>query len=237
MLEVHNLTVRYGKHLALDDVSFSIKQRQSVVLLGANGAGKSSLLKAMTGIVLPAAGRVTLNGVELDLKKSHEVIDHGLAIVPEGRGIFGGLSVFENLKLGANPKHARASEKKQFDYVCSLFPRLAERQTQLAGTMSGGEQQMVAIGRALMSNPQYLLLDEPSLGLAPIVVKELFAALEQIRQTGLSILLVEQNVREGLNLADHGYLLEAGRITGHGKTSDLKNDDAVQRAFLGASLS
>lgn len=236
MLEIRNLTVRYGKHLALDDVSFTVPEGESVVLLGANGAGKSSLLKAMTGIVEPALGSVHLNGSKLNLERAHQIIDQGIAIVPEGRGIFAGLTVLENLKLGSNPKHARAHEKQQLEYILSLFPRLGERKGQLAGTMSGGEQQMVAIGRALMSKPNYLLLDEPSLGLAPIVVKELFAALNEIRKTGLSILLVEQNVREGLNLADHGYLLAAGRITGHGKTSELKNDDAVQRAFLGASI-
>ncbi|WP_289294388.1 ATP-binding cassette domain-containing protein, partial [uncultured Reyranella sp.] len=157
------------------------------------------------------------------------------ALVPEGRGIFPALTVEDNLRLGANPRHARSAEKVTREHIFSLFPRLAERWQQLAGTMSGGEQQMVAIGRALMSAPDYLLLDEPSLGLAPIVTQELFAALAEIKKSGLSLLLVEQNVRESLALADRGYLLEAGRIVGAGTAEALSADTAVQRAFLGGT--
>lgn len=235
MLEIDTLTVRYGQHLALDRVSLTIGRGETVVLLGANGAGKSSLLKAIGGLVLPVSGHVRVEGLSLSSLSPHEIVGQRLALVPEGRGIFPALTVAENLRLGANPAHARARETASRDAIFSLFPRLSERMQQIAGTMSGGEQQMVAIGRALMSAPDYLLLDEPSLGLAPIVTQELFAALAKIKATGLSILLVEQNVGESLALADRGYLLEAGRIVGAGTAATLKTDPAVQRAFLGST--
>lgn len=235
MLEIDTLTIRYGKHLAVDGVSLSVARGETVVLLGANGAGKSSLLKAIAGLVKPASGDVRVDNTSLATIPAHAIVDHGVAVVPEGRGIFPALTVEENLRLGANPSHARGLEAKTRDSVFALFPRLAERRGQIAGTMSGGEQQMVAIGRALMSSPNYLLLDEPSLGLAPIVTQELFAALAQIRATGLAILLVEQNVRESLALADRGYLLEAGRVVGAGSAESLSADPAVQRAFLGGT--
>lgn len=235
MLEIDKLTVRYGKHLALDGVSLSVAPGETVVLLGANGAGKSSLLKAVGGLVRPAAGEVRIAGASLAAVPAHGVVDRRIALVPEGRGIFPALTVEENLRLGANPAHARRGEAAARERVLALFPRLGERLRQIAGTMSGGEQQMVAIGRALMSAPDYLLLDEPSLGLAPIVTQELFAALARIKETGLAILLVEQNVRESLALADRGYLLEAGRIVGAGSAEALSNDPAVQRAFLGGT--
>lgn len=235
MLEIDSLTVRYGKHLALDSVSLSVARGETVVLLGANGAGKSSLLKAVGGLVRPAAGEVRIGGASLAGVPAHGIVSHRIALVPEGRGIFPALTVEENLRLGSNPAHARAQENRVRDYIYTLFSRLAERRQQIAGTMSGGEQQMVAIGRALMSAPDFLLLDEPSLGLAPIVTQELFAALATIRATGLAILMVEQNVRESLALADRGYLLEAGRIVGAGTAAQLSEDPAVQRAFLGAT--
>lgn len=235
MLEIDTLTVRYGQHLALDGVSLTVGRGETVVLLGANGAGKSSLLKAIGGLVRPASGHVRVEGLALSSLSPHEIVGQRLALVPEGRGIFPALTVEENLRLGANPAHARARETASRDAIFALFPRLSERMHQIAGTMSGGEQQMVAIGRALMSAPDYLLLDEPSLGLAPIVTQELFAALAKIKATGLSILLVEQNVGESLALADRGYLLEAGRIVGAGAASTLKTDPAVQRAFLGST--
>lgn len=235
MLEVSSLTIRYGKHLALDDVSLSIAPGETVVLLGANGAGKSSLLKAIGGVVKPASGTVKINGALLSGVAAHRIVDHRIALVPEGRGIFPALTVAENLRLGANPTHARSKENATRDYIISLFPRLGERMKQITGTMSGGEQQMVAIGRALMSSPDYLLLDEPSLGLAPIVTQELFQTLARIKSTGLAILLVEQNVRESLALADRGYLLGAGRVVGAGSARELVSDPAVRRAFLGES--
>ena len=235
MLKLDSLTIRYGKHLALDGVTVTVGAGECVALLGANGAGKSSLLKAVGGLVRPESGEVTLGHVVLSSLPAHRIVTEGVALVPEGRGIFPRLSVEENLVLGANPARARKGEAAQRDRVFDLFPKLAERRRQIAGTMSGGEQQMVAIARALMSNPDYLLLDEPSLGLAPIVTKELFVALGRIRQTGLSILLVEQNVRESLKLADRGYLLEAGRIVGQGPADQLAEDTAVQHAFLGGT--
>ncbi|MDO3444574.1 MULTISPECIES: ABC transporter ATP-binding protein [Rhizobium/Agrobacterium group] len=235
MLEIDALTIRYGKHLAVDGISLNVAKGETVVLLGANGAGKSSLLKAVGGMVAPASGDVRVNGSSLAAVPAHQIVERGVALVPEGRGIFAALTVEDNLRLGANPCHARSAEKATREHIFTLFPRLAERRQQLAGTMSGGEQQMVAIGRALMSAPDYLLLDEPSLGLAPIVTQELFAALAEIKKSGLSILLVEQNVRESLALADRGYLLEAGRIVGAGTAQALSADPAVQRAFLGGT--
>jgi branched-chain amino acid transport system ATP-binding protein len=225
MLEIDALTIRYGKHLAVDGISLNVAKGETVVLLGANGAGKSSLLKAVGGMVAPASGEVRVNGVSLAAVPAHQIVERGVALVPEGRGIFAALTVEDNLRLGANPRHARSAEKATREHIFSLFPRLAERRQQLTGTMSGGEQQMVAIGRALMS----------ALGLAPIVTQELFAALAEIKKSGLSILLVEQNVRESLALADRGYLLEAGRIVGAGTAEALSADPAVQRAFLGGT--
>ncbi len=235
MLEIDGLSLRYGQHLALDGVGLTVGDGETVVILGANGAGKSSLLKAVAGLVKPSEGsRVVFGGTPLTDLPAHRIVDRGIALVPEGRGIFPELTVEENLLLGANPSRARAGEARRRAEVYGLFPKLSERRSQRAGTMSGGEQQMVAIGRALMSNPDLLLLDEPSLGLAPIVAGELFAALERIRQTGVAMLIVEQNVRASLAIADRGYLIEAGRIVGEGAAAELINDIAVQRAFLGA---
>ncbi|MGV8833296.1 MAG: ABC transporter ATP-binding protein [Devosia sp.] len=236
MLEIGNLSLRYGRHLALDDVSVSVGDEETVVILGANGAGKSSLLNAISGMVKPnGKTSMSLDGVSLLNMPSHAVPEAGIALVPEGRGIFGELTVDENLMLGAYPKRARGGEAVRLDLIFDLFPKLAERRRQTARTMSGGEQQMVAIGRALMSNPRLLMLDEPSLGLAPIVVTELFAALRRIRETGVSLLLVEQNVTISLGIADRGYLMEAGRIVGENTASALMTDPAVQRAFLGGT--
>ena len=235
MLEVNDLTVTYGKHVALDAVSIEVKAGEMVAILGANGAGKSSLLGAVGGRVKPAAGMIRFHGQDLLALPQHALVDQGIALVPEGRGIFPGLSVAENLALGGRPAHAVGGARERQDTVFTLFPKLAERRRQIAGTMSGGEQQMVAIGRALMSAPQLLLLDEPSLGLAPIVVQEVFAALARIRTTGLTIVIVEQNARATLALADRAYLIEAGRITGSGPADTLRTDPAVVRAFLGGA--
>ncbi len=236
MLEIHDLTIRYGKHTALEAATLSVAQGEMVAILGANGAGKSSLLGAIGGRVRPMSGAVTYRGADLLALPEHRLVEEGIALVPEGRGIFPTLSVAENLSLGAHPSRARAGAEARHDEVLALFPKLAERQAQLAGTMSGGEQQMVAIARALMSAPDLLLLDEPSLGLAPIVVGEVFAALARIRETGLTIVIVEQNARATLALADRAYLIEAGRITGSGPAEQLRNDPAVVRAFLGGAM-
>ena len=236
MLEVKEISVRYGQHSALDRVSLRIAPGEIVVMLGANGAGKSSLLKALGGMVpaLPGA-QATLNGVDLIKLPQHEIVNAGLALVPEGRGVFGHLSVQDNLQLGALPKRARKGEAQMHARILSLFPKLSIRMGQAVRTMSGGEQQMVAIGRALMSHPDILLLDEPSLGLSPLVCKELFGALRRIRDLGIGVLLVEQNARQSLAIADRGYVIETGRLVGEGTAKDLLRDPAVRRAYLGAA--
>ncbi|HWJ87198.1 MAG TPA: ABC transporter ATP-binding protein [Pelagibacterium sp.] len=236
MLEVVNLSLHYGRHQALDDVTVRISEGETVVILGANGAGKSSLLKAIAGLARPDDGSaIRLDGESIVGMAPHRIPEAGIALVPEGRGVFGDLTVAENLVLGANPRRARATETERNALIYELFPRLAERRKQMVRTMSGGEQQMVAIGRALMSNPRYLMLDEPSLGLAPIVVTELFGALRRIKQTGVGLLLVEQNVSISLSISDRGYLMETGRIVGEGAAEALKTDAAVQQAFLGGT--
>ncbi|MBB5050473.1 branched-chain amino acid transport system ATP-binding protein [Afipia massiliensis] len=234
MLEVSNVSVAYGQHRALTEASLNVGDGEIVVILGANGAGKTSLMKAIAGITPCLPGKsVRLSGRDLSSLPAHEIVEAGLASVPEGRGIFGELTVAENLLLGANPKRARDGEAARRKQVLSLFPRLGERLSQTVRTMSGGEQQMVAIGRALMSNPDILLLDEPSLGLSPLMVRELFASLRQVRAAGVGLLLVEQNAQESLALADRGYLIENGKIVGSGTASALKSDPAVRRAYLG----
>ncbi|WP_430396523.1 ABC transporter ATP-binding protein [Ferrovibrio sp.] len=234
MLEVSGLSIAYGRHQAVREVSLAVARAEIVVILGANGGGKTSLLKAIAGLLPAAEGaKLTLDGTDLTKLAAHRIVEAGLALVPEGRGIFGDLSVRENLLLGAYPRRARASEAANLDRILSLFPRLAERMSQAARTMSGGEQQMVAIGRALMSAPDILLLDEPSLGLSPLICGELFGALQHIRAAGIGVLLVEQNARRSLAIADRGYLIEQGRIVGSGSAASLRDDPAVQRAYLG----
>jgi len=234
MLEVKGLSVSYGKHRALDNVSLRVEAGELVVILGANGAGKSSLLRALGGMLraLPGAS-ATLDGQELLTLAPHRLVETGLALVPEGRGIFVDLTVRENIQLGALAPRARRTEAENLERVLSLFPRLGERLPQRVGTMSGGEQQMVAIGRAIMSAPRFLLLDEPSLGLSPLMCSELFRAIEKIRGLGVGILMVEQNANLSLRIADRGYLLETGRVVGQGSADDLRIDPAVQRAYLG----
>ena len=236
MLEVQHISVHYGKHEALHDVALQVRPGELVVMLGANGAGKSSLLKALGGMVTPRQdASATLRGKELMQLPPHAIVQQGLALVPEGRGVFGDLSVKENLLLGAQPQRARANEPQNLERVFQLFPKLRDRLAQTVRTMSGGEQQMVAVGRALMSQPDILLLDEPSLGLSPLMCKELFAALAQIKQLGVGVLLVEQNAQQSLAIADRGYLLETGRIVGQGSAQDLRNSPAVRRAYLGGT--
>lgn len=236
MLEVHDLSLAYGKHQALRGVSLQVAKGELVVMLGANGAGKSSLLKAIGAMVRPQDGaRVLLEGQELTRLPAHQVVEAGLALVPEGRGVFGDLTVRENLQLGAQPRRARALEAQSLARVLDLFPKLAQRMPQTVRTMSGGEQQMVAVGRALMSAPDILLLDEPSLGLSPLMCKELFAALARIRTLGVGVLLVEQNARQSLAIADRGYLLETGLVVGQGSAAELQASPAVRKAYLGAA--
>jgi len=236
MLEAANLSVSYGRHRALDHVSLSVVPGAFQVKLGANGAGKSTLLKALAGLVRPAPdARISIGGKDISSIPAHRVVEAGLALVPEGRGVFGALTVRENLLLGAHPARARQGEAARLEGILSLFPRLTERMGQAVRTMSGGEQQMVAIGRALMSAPEILALDEPSLGLSPLMAGELFRALTRIRAGGTGILLVEQNARRSLAIADRGILLEGGHIVGGGSAASLAADPAVRRAYLGAA--
>jgi branched-chain amino acid transport system ATP-binding protein len=236
MLEIRNLSVRYGRHRALDGVSAKIGKGEVCVILGANGAGKSSLLKAIAGTVKVEPGsEIVMNGVSIAGMKAHRIVERGIALVPEGRGIFGELTVAENLQLGAFPGRARSRERATLEQINALFPRLAERKSQIVRTMSGGEQQMVAIGRALMSQPEILMLDEPSLGLSPMLTKELFRSLAKVAETGVGILLVEQNARQSLKIASRGYLIEVGRITGENSAQNLMTDPAVVNAYLGGA--
>lgn len=236
MLDLHQVSASYGRHVALSGVDMHVGPGEVVVLLGANGAGKSTLLKTIARLVSAGEGsRIRLDSADLLGLPPHDVVNAGIALVPEGRGIFGELTVRENLRLGAYAQRARATEAERLAQVLGLFPKLTERMNQFAQTMSGGEQQMVAIGRALMSHPRVLLLDEPSLGLSPIMTGELFRALAQVRKLGVSVLLVEQNARRSLAIADRGYLIENGRIVGQGSAQALANDVAVQRAYLGGA--
>ena len=238
MLRVSELAASYGMHEALSGISLQVDHKEIVVILGANGAGKSTLLKAIAGICEGvSSGDVSLDGRLLSSLNAEQIVEAGIAFVPEGRGIFGDLTVQENLLLGAYAEHARDRQTENLDRVLTLFPKLAERKKQIARTMSGGEQQMVAIGRALMSAPSVLMLDEPSLGLSPLLCKELFSSLVQVRETGVGILLVEQNAKQSLSIADRGYLLENGNIVGEDSAENLLHDPAVQAAYLGGAVS
>jgi branched-chain amino acid transport system ATP-binding protein len=234
MLECKNLSVFYGRHRAVEDVSVQVSPGEIVVMLGANGAGKSTLLRAIAGQTPAREGcTVRMNGIDVTHRKAHEIVEAGIALVPEDRGIFAELSVQENLVLGAYPKRARASEADNMARVLALFPRLAERRKQMVRTMSGGERQMVALGRAIMSAPTILMLDEPSLGLSPLLCRDLFRSLTRIRETGVGIFLVEQNAKQSLAIADRGYLLDNGHIVGADTATALSNDEKVKTAYLG----
>lgn len=238
MLQIDNLSVTYGLHRALDNVSLQVVPGEVVVMLGSNGAGKSSLLRAIAGVSAgKVAGGARLGDIDVRSLAAHQVVDHGIALVPEGRGVFGDLTVIENLHLGAYAARARGQQAENLARVHSLFPKLIERKSQIVRTMSGGEQQMVAIGRALMSNPQILMLDEPSLGLSPLLCKELFTNIARIRDSDLGVLLVEQNAKQSLAIADRGYLIENGTITAQATAQALLNDTSVQDAYLGGALS
>ena len=236
MLEVRHLSAAYGPHPALQDISLTVNPGEIVVILGANGAGKSTLLRAISGICEGKVdGEITLDASSLAGFTSDEIVERGVALVPEGRGIFGDLTVHENLLLGAYSNRARRDEKSNLDRVLRLFPKLRERQKQIARTMSGGEQQMVAIGRAMLSAPKILMLDEPSLGLSPLLCKELFQNLAHVKDLGIGVLLVEQNAKQSLAIADRGYLLENTQIVHEDSAARLATDPAVQKAYLGGT--
>ncbi|HJQ55623.1 MAG TPA: ABC transporter ATP-binding protein [Vineibacter sp.] len=233
MLDVAGLDLHYGDAQALSGVSLHADAGEVVVIVGANGAGKSSLIRTIHGMQRPSAGRIVFEGVDIGGRPSHEVVERGIGQVAEGRQVFPNLSVLENLEMGAVPRRARAHEKATLDRVLGLFPRLAERRKQAAGTLSGGEQQMLAIGRCLMGRPTLIMFDEPSLGLSPAMTQEVFRVVRQLHAEGLTILLVEQNVMASLKLADRAYVLENGRIVLSGSGQDLLDNDGVRQAYLG----
>jgi branched-chain amino acid transport system ATP-binding protein len=234
MLEARNVSVFYGRHQALQDVSATISQGEIVVMLGANGAGKSTFLRAVAGQTRKVDGAtVLMDGADITHRQPYEIVETGIALVPEDRGIFADLTVQENLILGAHPARARAGEADNLERVLGLFPKLRQRPKQTVRTMSGGERQMVAIGRAMMSAPTILLLDEPSLGLAPLLCSELFRTLARIKDTGVGIFLVEQNAKQSLAIADRGYLLDNGHIVGADSAAALAKDEKVKAAYLG----
>ena len=233
MLEVFDLQVSYGAIKAVDGVSFGVPRGRIVTLLGANGSGKTTTLRAITGLAAPLGGRIVFEGRELKGLPTHEIIRAGIALVPEGRRIFANLTVYENLLLGAYFRRDQTALTRDLDMLYDTFPRLAERRTQAAGTLSGGEQQMLAVGRALMSRPRLLLLDEPSLGLAPLLVKEVFHLIALLNQRGVTILLVEQNAAAALTIAHHGYVLSTGRVALEGSGAELLANPQLQHAYLG----
>jgi len=234
ILTVDHLSVFYGPVQALRDVSFTVGKGEIVSLIGANGAGKSTTLRALSGVVRPSAGSVVHDGMPIAGLPSHRIARLGIAHVPEGRGVFADMSVRENLEMGAYTRSSRKEVEESFERVFGLFPRLAERVTQLAGTLSGGEQQMLAIGRGLVQRPDLLLLDEPSMGLSPVLVREIFRMIEEINKAGTTILLVEQNASMALAVSDRAYVLETGAIVLEGNASDLREDPKVRAAYLGA---
>ena len=233
MLEVNNLHVSYGGIRALRGVSVEVPDGKIVTLIGANGAGKSTLLRTISGLVKAESGSVTYNGEEILGKPINKILERGIAMVPEGRRVFTNLSVLENLKIGAYLRKDKAGIQKDIDWVYELFPRLQERSWQMAGTLSGGEQQMLAVGRALMSRPKLMMMDEPSLGLAPLVVKGIFEIIREINKQGVTVLLIEQNANMALKTADLAYVLETGQITLQGTGAELLTNEAVKRAYLG----
>ena len=233
MLLVDGIDVFYDQIQALWGVSLEVREGELVSLIGANGAGKSTIVETIAGLLPLSSGEITFNGSRLDRYPAHKIVAQGVSLIPEERGLFPGMSVLENLEMGAFKPESRAERKETFSFVFDLFPVLEERSRQKAGTMSGGEQQMLAVGRALMSRPQLLMCDEPSLGLAPVIVKSIFKILRQINQSGVSILLVEQNVRAALDLAQRAYIIENGRVAGHDEAGRLLDDDRVKAAYLG----
>lgn len=233
MLAIENVDVNYGAIRALIDVSLAVEEGEIVALIGANGAGKSTTLRTISGLVKPARGRIVFDGQELQKSPPHKIVEMGISQVPEGRRVFPLMTVLENLEMGAFIRKDRGGIKEDIKKVFTKFPRLEERKKQPAGTLSGGEQQMLAIGRALMSKPKLMLMDEPSMGLAPMLVQEIFNIVKEINQGGTTILLVEQNARMALSVAHRGYVLETGQVVISGNAKDLITNEEVQKAYLG----
>jgi branched-chain amino acid transport system ATP-binding protein len=233
MLELKSIDAGYGSFQALFGVSLEVKAGEAVGVIGPNGAGKTTLMRVISGLIRPRAGAISMQGTDVLKTPEHRIVSLGIAHVPENRRLFPRLSVEDNLKMGAFMPEARARYAERLAFVFDLFPRMKERRNQLAGTMSGGEQQMCAIGRALMSDPKLLLLDEPSAGLAPVVVQQVFELVKRIRVMGLTVLIVEQNVQQVLRVVDRAYLLEAGTIRASGKSSEMLADDTIRQAYLG----
>ncbi len=233
MLSVEGLTSGYGEAHVLEGISFRVGEGEMTCILGPNGAGKTTLLRSITGLITPSAGRVLFRGEEIQRKKTHEIVRRGVTMIPEGRRLWPSLSVRENLELGAYAVSGRDAAVERMEWVFSLFPHLASRKEQLCGTLSGGEQQMVAIGRGLMASPKLLLMDEPSLGLAPLIVREMFEAIRKIVAAGTTVLLVEQNTQVALGVAKYGYVLETGAIALEGEVSALIENPHIKQAYLG----
>ena len=233
MLELRSVDAGYGSFQALFDVSLEVKAGEAVGVIGPNGAGKTTLMRAISGLIRPRGGAISMEGKDVLATPPHRIVSLGIAHVPENRRLFPRLTVEDNLKMGAFMPEARAKHDQRLEFVFSLFPRMKERRHQLAGTMSGGEQQMCAIGRALMSDPKLLLLDEPSAGLAPVVVQQVFELVKRIRASGLTVLIVEQNVQQVLHVVDRAYLLEAGTIRASGAAAEMLASDTIKQAYLG----
>ena len=235
MLDVDNVHTYYGNIHALKGISIMVEEGEIVTLIGGNGAGKSTTLKTISGLMRPREGTVRLNGEDLSAYKAHQIVSKGIVQVPEGRQVFGALTVIENLEMGAYSRNDRPGIREDVERVFKLFPRLKERRSQVAGTLSGGEQQMLATGRALMARPKLLLLDEPSMGLAPVLVDSIFDTIRQLHEQGTTILLVEQNARMALHVANRGYVIQTGEVILSDTAEHLREDPSVQRAYLGIS--
>ena len=233
MLEVKDLEVYYGMIQAIKGISFEVNEGEIVSLIGANGAGKTTILHTITGLLSPKKGSVLFEGKEITKIPAHKIVSLGMAHVPEGRRVFAQLSVYQNLKMGAYTRKDKDELEKTLETVYKRFPRLEERKNQLAGTLSGGEQQMLAMGRALMSHPRIILMDEPSMGLSPILVNEIFDIIQSVSASGTTVLLVEQNAKKALSIADRAYVLETGNIVMTGDAKELMNDDSIKKAYLG----
>ena len=233
MLEVKDLKVNYGMIQAIKGVSFHVEQGEVIALIGANGAGKTTILHTITGLHSPKEGSVVFEGTDITKIPAHKIVSMGMAHVPEGRRVFANLTVLQNLKMGAYTRKDKAEIQETLEMIYKRFPRLEERQNQLAGTLSGGEQQMLAMGRALMSHPKIILMDEPSMGLSPIYVNEIFQIIQDVSKSGTTVLLVEQNAKKALSIADRAYVLDTGNIVLEGRASTLLDNDDIKKAYLG----
>ena len=233
MLEVKDLQVSYGMIQAIKGISFEVNQGEVIALIGANGAGKTTILHTVTGLLAPKAGSIMFEGQDITKVPAHKIVSMGMAHVPEGRRVFAQLSVYDNLKMGAYTRKDKNEIEESLEMVYKRFPRLEERKNQMAGTLSGGEQQMLAMGRALMSKPKIILMDEPSMGLSPIFVNEIFNIIQEVSASGTTVLLVEQNAKKALSIADRAYVLETGNIALEGDAKVLMNDDSIKKAYLG----